>query len=154
LLSHIRTLTDDKTEPYTVSSDEIIEMGKTRRTRIYYGACYTDDYLTWTFPRDYIEVIHLADGYEGTVLTPSETDVLEGRFVFATAQTGVYFFGYAYDLNDIVSACWLLKADRVDPGITYSLGDEQVDTSKYKQHCIDQYYRYRTSKSGQWRRYR
>jgi hypothetical protein len=155
LLAHIRTLIDDKTAPYAVSDQEIANLGATRRRELYFDLLVSKDDLVWYAGYNYVEVTRLTDEYEGAgALTPTTADPIEGRWAFAAEQIAVYVYGFAYDLMDIVSMCWLYKADTADVGINYSLGDESVDSSAYKQHCISQYHRYRTSRSGQWRRHR
>lgn len=155
LLGHIRSLIDDSTTPYVVSTQEIDNLAATRRMELYFELLRSKDDLTWYSQFNFIEVTRLTDEYEGTdALTPSASDPIEGRWVFAPAQVAVYLYGFAYDLEDIVSRCWLQKADRVDAGLNYSLGDESVDSTAYKQHCINQYHRYRKSRGGQWQRHR
>jgi hypothetical protein len=155
LLSHIRSLTDDTASPYTVSDQEILNLAATRRSELYFELLTTKNDLVWYSRYNFVEVTRLTDEYEGTdALTPSSSDPIEGRWVFTVAQIAVYVYGFVYDLEDIVSRCWLMKADRVDSGLNYSLGDESVDSTAFKQHCISQYHRYRKSRGGQWLRHR
>jgi hypothetical protein len=155
LLAHIRSLIDDTDTLKKVSDAEIINLAATRRVDLYFELLTTKDDLVWYSRFNFVEVTRLTEEYEGaTALTPSVSDPIEGRWAFASAKPCVYVYGFAYDLEDVVSRCWLLKADRIDVGINYSLGDETVDSTAYKQHCIDQYHRYRKSRGGQWQRNR
>lgn len=155
LLEHIRSLIDDSATPYKVTDEEIINLAATRRIDLYFELLMTKDDLTWYSRYNFVEVTRLTSEYEGaTALTPSVSDPIEGRWAFTTVKTVAYVYGFAYDLEDIVSRCWLLKADRIDVAINYSLGDETVDSTAYKQHCIDQYHRYHKSRGGQWQRNR
>jgi hypothetical protein len=149
LLEHIRELIDDSATPPLVPTTTIERVAKTRRSRVYYVALYSDDDLTWYSGRNYVETTELADAYEGDVLTPASSDPIEGSWTFATAVNAVYLKGYAYDLLDIVARLWLVKGDLLDAyGMNYSLGDENVDKGSSREYCIQKYWQYATSKGG------
>jgi hypothetical protein len=155
LLAHIRNLSDDSTAPYAVSDAEITAFAATRRIELYFDLLTTKDDLVWYSKYNYVDVTRLTDEYEGAdALTPTLSDPIEGRWAFSSAQVVVYVYGFAYDLFDIVAQCWLSKSNSVDEGLNYSLGDEAVDSSALKAHCVNQYNRYRTSRGGQWQRHR
>jgi hypothetical protein len=156
LLAHIRFLVEDSGDSPVISDAQIFNVARNRRRLVYYESLATEDYLTWYHSRNYIEVISLADGYEGTAYMdpPSgdyTSDPIEGSFTFDEEQSTVYLHGYVYDLMDIVSQCWLVKGGLLDtyPGMTYTLGDETVSKGEAKEYCVQQYWRYKTSKGGQ-----
>lgn len=149
LLDHIRVLIDDTGVSPLVPTTTIERVAKTRRSRVYYEGLYSDDDLTWYSGRNYVEVTELADGYEGTTLTPASSDPIEGSWTFSTTQSAVYLKGYVYDLMDIVAQLWLLKGSLLDAyGFNYSLGDENVDKGSTKEYCIEKYWQFSTSKGG------
>ncbi len=155
LLAHVRELLQDEGTPPVVSTTKIENLAKNRRREIYYEALSSVDNLTWRYGRSYIEVTALANTYEGTAISGGYTvDKLAGEIVFAAGQSAVYLKGYVYDLMDLVGQAWLVKAGLIDstPGMTYSLGDETVDKKAAFEYCIQQSWRYRTSKGGQLRR--
>ena len=150
LITYIRQLLEDSTTPYVVSADQIENIIKTRRRLVYYEPLYSEDELTWYATNKYVDVITLADGYEGDAVTPSASDAIEGRWVFTTKQTSVYVHGNVLDLLDVVSRLWLVKAGELSIlGPSYSLGDETVDKGSTQEYCIKQHWRYATSKGGQ-----
>ncbi len=156
LITQVRLLLQDSATPPVVSDAQITNIAKTRRSEIYYEGLASYDDLTWRYGRDYVEVTALSLTYEGTAI-PSNLytkDVLAGEVTFTTAQSAVYLKGYVYDLMDIVSQCWLVKAGMLDtyPGMNYTLGDETVSKGEAKEYCIQQYWKYKTSKGGQLRR--
>jgi hypothetical protein len=159
LLAHVRLLIEDLGTSPVVSDTQIANIAKNRRRLIYFEGLVTEDYLTWYYSRNYVEVIALSDSYEGPAYMdpPSgdyTTDAIEGSFTFDEEQSAVYLHGYAYDLMDVVANCWLVKGGMLDtyPGMTYTLGDETVSKGEAKEYCVQNYWRYKTSKGGQLRR--
>jgi hypothetical protein len=148
LLAHIRFLLEDSAE--VVSDEQIENLSKTRRRLLYYEPLLSEDMFTWYHSRRYIEAVGLYRDYEGAELSGYTADPIEGSWTFPDAQASVCVRGFAYDLRDIVSRCWLAKAGLIDafPGLAYSLGDESVDKSKTREYCISQYWRYKTSKGS------
>jgi len=156
LLAHVRELLQDEGTPPVVSTTKIENLAKNRRREIYYEALSSIDELTFKYGRPYVEVTALASTYEGAAIDPDDysVDALAGEVTFDSEQSAVYLKGYVYDLMDLVGQAWLVKAGLIDstPGMTYSLGDETVDKKAAFEYCIQQSWRYRTSKGGQLRR--
>jgi hypothetical protein len=156
LLAHVRLMIEDMGASPVVSDAQITNIAKNRRRLIYFEGLATADYLTWYHSRNYIEVMALSDTFEGTAIDADdyEADAIEGSFAFTEEQSSVYLHGYAYDLMDVVAHCWLVKGGLLDtyPGMTYTLGDETVSKGEAKEYCVQNYWRYKTSKGGQLRR--